>query len=114
MAARAPSRRRWITLVRELNDAIASLSELPHRCQLAPENASVTFELRQLLYGRKPYIYRVLFTIESDVVYVLRIRRGRRRFDEPDSSLYRESAWKYVAQFGISGARICWARRRPI
>ena len=35
--------------------------------------------MRQLLYGRKPHVYRILFTIEGDVVYVLRIRHGRRR-----------------------------------
>ena len=40
--------------------------------------------MRQLLYGRKPHVYRILFTIEGDAVYVLRIRHGRRRrLDEP-------------------------------
>jgi plasmid stabilization system protein ParE len=63
-----------------LKEAIASLAELPGRCRLAPENASVPFELRQLLYGHKPHLYRILFTIEGDVVFVLRIRHGRRRY----------------------------------
>jgi hypothetical protein len=37
-----------------------------------------------LLYGHKPHIYRILFTIEDEVVYVLRIFHGRRRhLDEP-------------------------------
>jgi hypothetical protein len=35
---------------------------MPKRCPLAPENASVPFEMRQLLYGRKPHFYRILFT----------------------------------------------------
>jgi hypothetical protein len=35
--------------------------------------------VRQLLYGRKPHVYRVLFTIEGDVVRVLHIRHGRRK-----------------------------------
>jgi len=57
---------------------------MPKRCPLAPENASVPFEMRQLLYGRKPHFYRILFTIEDEVVYVLRIRHGRRHhLDEP-------------------------------
>jgi plasmid stabilization system protein ParE len=43
--------------------AIASLADLPGRCRLAPENASVPFEMRQLLYGHKPHIYRILFTV---------------------------------------------------
>ena len=68
--------RRWFL---RLKQAIASLAELPRRCKLAPEDATVPFEMRQLLYGHPPHIYRVLFTIEGDVVYVLRIRHGRRQ-----------------------------------
>jgi plasmid stabilization system protein ParE len=72
---------RWFLRLRE---AIESLAEMPGRCPLAPENASVSFEMRQLLYGRKPHVYRILFTIEDDMVYALRIRHGRRRrLDEP-------------------------------
>ena len=61
-----------------LEEAIASLANMPGRCSLAPESDSTPFEMRQLLYGHKPHIYRILFTIEGDVVYVLRIRHGRR------------------------------------
>jgi plasmid stabilization system protein ParE len=72
---------RWFWKLRE---AIASLSELPHRCPLAPENAEFPFEVRQLLYGRKPHWYRVLFTIDGDVVVILHIRHGlRKRLSEP-------------------------------
>jgi plasmid stabilization system protein ParE len=67
---------RWF---RGLNEAIESLSTFPKRCGLAPENASVQFEMRQLLYGGRPHLYRILFTIDGDVVYVLRIRHGRRQ-----------------------------------
>ncbi|MEO7142411.1 MAG: type II toxin-antitoxin system RelE/ParE family toxin [Bryobacteraceae bacterium] len=67
---------RWFL---KLKEAIASLADLPGRCTLAPENASISFEMRQLLYGRKPHVYRILFTIGGDVFYVLRIRHGRRR-----------------------------------
>jgi plasmid stabilization system protein ParE len=66
---------RWF---RGLKDALDSLSELPHRCSLAPENAEFPFEVRQLLYGRKPHQYRVLFIIEADTVIILHIRHGRR------------------------------------
>jgi plasmid stabilization system protein ParE len=61
-----------------LHDAIASLAELPARCPLAPENTVFPFEVRHLLYGRKPHVYRILFTIEGKTVYVLHIRHGRR------------------------------------
>jgi plasmid stabilization system protein ParE len=64
---------------RKLREAIASLSEIPHRCPLAPENAEFPFEVRQLLYGSKPHRYRVLFTIDGDIVVVLHIRHGRRQ-----------------------------------
>jgi plasmid stabilization system protein ParE len=67
---------RWF---HRLGEAIDSLSTFPKRCPVAPENAKTPFELRQLVYGRKPHFYRILFTIEGDVVYVLRIRHGRRR-----------------------------------
>lgn len=40
---------RWFERLRE---ALASLADLPGLCPLAPENTSVPFEMRQLLYGR--------------------------------------------------------------
>jgi plasmid stabilization system protein ParE len=68
--------KRWFLA---LQDAIASLAEFPTRCPLAPEDTAFPFEVRHLLYGRKPHVYRILFTIESQTVYVLHIRHGRRR-----------------------------------
>ena len=62
-----------------LQDAIASLAEFPERCPLAPESAVFPFEVRHLLYGHKPHVYRILFTIEDQTVYVLHIRHGRRQ-----------------------------------
>lgn len=40
---------------------------------------SQRLKVRQLLYGRRPQVYRILFAIEGDVVQVLHIRHGRRR-----------------------------------
>jgi plasmid stabilization system protein ParE len=48
-----------------LEDAIASLSAMPKRCPLASENSRFSFEVRQLLYGRKPHVYRILFTSKA-------------------------------------------------
>jgi plasmid stabilization system protein ParE len=62
-----------------LEKAIAALRTFPGRCPLAPENNALPFEVRQLLYGRKPHVYRVLFTVEGETVYVLHIRHGRRK-----------------------------------
>lgn len=66
---------RWFAA---LEEAIASLSEFPQRCAIAPENSVFPFEVRQLLYGKAPHIYRILFTAEGRTVYVLHIRHGRR------------------------------------
>jgi plasmid stabilization system protein ParE len=62
-----------------LDEAFASLSEFPERCSIAPESSYFPFEVRQLVYGRKPNIYRILFTITGERVVVLHIRHGKRR-----------------------------------
>lgn len=67
---------RWFLV---LDDAIASLAKFPERCPLAPEAARFPFEVRQLLYGRKPHTYRILFTIDGNTVKILHIRHGRRK-----------------------------------
>lgn len=79
MAFIAARRRNRHSLVSRVDEAIASLATFPKRCPLAPETVSFPFEVRQLLYGRKPHVYRILFTIEGDTVNVLHIRHGRRR-----------------------------------
>ncbi len=67
---------RWFLALQE---AIASLAEFPGRCPLAPESAVFPFEVRHLLYGHIPHVYRILFTIEDKTVYVLHFRHGRRQ-----------------------------------
>lgn len=67
---------RWFVALR---GAIASLANLTSRCPLAPERRDSPVEVRQLLYGRRPHVYRILFAIEGDVVQVLHIRHARRR-----------------------------------
>ena len=67
---------RWFTA---LTDAIESLAEFPERCALAPESALFPDEVRHLLCGRIPHVYRILFTITGHTVYVLHVRHGRRQ-----------------------------------
>jgi plasmid stabilization system protein ParE len=67
---------RWFLAMEQ---AIESLATFPERCPLAPENTRFPFEVRQLLYGRKPHVYRILFTIKGDTVHILHIRHGRRK-----------------------------------
>ena len=60
--------------------AIETLSSFPRRCPLAPENDDFEGEFRQLLYGE----FRILFTIKEEVVHVLHVRHGARRYMAPD------------------------------
>jgi plasmid stabilization system protein ParE len=64
----------------KLLNTIQSLSELPLRCELAAESDYFQREIRQLLYGKRRGVYRILFTIEQDVIYILHIRHAARRF----------------------------------
>jgi plasmid stabilization system protein ParE len=61
--------------------AFRSLESTPLRCPLAPENTFFEEEIRQLLYGK----YRILFTIESGTVFVLRVRHGTREYLNPEN-----------------------------
>jgi plasmid stabilization system protein ParE len=67
---------RWLAALRESIDTLAAL---PTRCPLAPESREFPLEIRQLLYGRRPHVYRILFVVDGDVVHVLHVRHGRRR-----------------------------------
>lgn len=56
------------------------LSHDPRRCQVAPENRrSKERTIQQYLFGKRPNIYRVIFTVEDETVWILRIRRAQRR-----------------------------------
>lgn len=67
---------RWLD---ELQDSIASLSENPARCPLAPESVSGARAIRQLLFQS----HRVLFVTEGEDVVILHIRHGSRREATP-------------------------------
>jgi plasmid stabilization system protein ParE len=67
---------KWYWQVRE---AIETLAESPLRCLLAPENELFPEEIRHLFYGRKRYVYRILFTVKGSHVHVLHVRHGSRK-----------------------------------
>lgn len=73
-AADSERARKWYFGLRA---AIYGLCEMPRRCSRTPENKN----LRHLLYGRKPYVYRVIFRIriKTGVLEILHIRHGARR-----------------------------------
>lgn len=59
-----------------LLQAIDNLHYLPERCPIAPESEEVGQEIRQLLYGK----FRILFSIESQTVFVLHVRHGAQQY----------------------------------
>jgi toxin ParE1/3/4 len=54
-----------------------SLAEYPERGKVTPEEA----DLRELLYGKSPNVYRVIYAIDQSnlVTTVLHIRHGARQ-----------------------------------
>jgi plasmid stabilization system protein ParE len=66
-----------------LTEALRSLEDQPERCGLAPEAEELGIELRQLLFGKRRGVYRVLFTIDADTVNVLHIRHAAQRPLQP-------------------------------
>ena len=59
--------------------ALQRLDTNPQRCPRAREQHLVDIELREILFGKTPNVYRVIFMIDRDTVRVLRIRRAQRR-----------------------------------
>jgi len=79
---RRAARHAPVTAARCFNRFIRELDSLelnPSRCGYALENYKVSMEVRQLLFGRRPHVYRAVFTITGDKVRILRIRHGARQ-----------------------------------
>lgn len=71
---------RWLT---GLFQAMLSLDEMPTRCPLIPEAEEIGRDIRQLPYGKRSGIQRIIFDIqeqseEGPRVRILRIRHGSR------------------------------------
>ena len=62
--------------------AIDTLADHPQRCPEAPE-AEWHEGLRQLLYGKRRQVHRILFEIRGQTVVVLRVRHGAQDFLGP-------------------------------
>ena len=54
-------------------EAIEKLDSLAERCPIAPEDVDIQRGIRHLILGH----YRVLYTINNDVIEVLHVRHGR-------------------------------------
>ncbi len=70
------SPRAAVNWLRAIHSAIDTLEQMPRRCPHARENEHTDDELRQLLFRKN---WRVLFTIEEDIVHVVRVRHARQR-----------------------------------
>ncbi|MCA9078636.1 MAG: type II toxin-antitoxin system RelE/ParE family toxin [Planctomycetaceae bacterium] len=66
---------RWY---QQLLAKIGTLEQRPERCGLALEAEDLGLELRELLFGRRRGMYRILFVIEGRRVEILRIRHSAR------------------------------------
>lgn len=64
-----------------LEHAVLALATHPARGPVAPESRKLKKELRCLLYGKKPHVYRVIYQVDEmrQVVCVLHIRHGARK-----------------------------------
>ncbi len=63
-----------------LETKLEMLSRMPTIFGTAPENRDSSREIRQLIYGN----YRILYTLEPDVVFILSVRHGARQFMNRD------------------------------
>jgi plasmid stabilization system protein ParE len=85
-----------------LDKAIASLAESPGRFPASQDDSdALGREVRVLLHGRRRGVFRILYAIEGDTVWVLRIRPRRPR---PDRALIKPGSRKHVPR--VTGPRI--------
>ncbi len=73
-AASSDAASRWYFTLKE---AMRSLRDNPNRCPVTPENVN----LRHLLYGNKPHVYRVIYRVVENrkEVDILSVRHGAQR-----------------------------------
>jgi plasmid stabilization system protein ParE len=64
---------RWLD---RFHAALESLGDMPLRYPLAPESKDSPKPLHQMLFGKRPNVFRVFFTVEDDEVRVLHVRRA--------------------------------------
>ena len=65
--------KRW---VRSLRRKIETLRRQPERCPLARESDAFEDPVRQILYGKRSGVYRVMFHIVGDTVQVIHVRHS--------------------------------------
>lgn len=66
---------RWLS---RLMTKLDTLETRPERFTVAAESEDIGIEIRELLFGKRQGIYRILFRIDKRNVYILRVWRGAR------------------------------------
>ena len=61
-AAESEAASRWYN---GMEGAVYVLATYPDRCPMAPEARKPRRELRHLLYGKKPHVYRVIYEVDD-------------------------------------------------
>ena len=77
------SRRAAVRWLDELLKQIEELEQHADRYALAAEAHRLETELREVLFGKKPHVHRILYIIEDKVVQVLHIRHAARDWLKP-------------------------------
>ena len=67
---------RWYA---KLIGTLQSLDTFPERGQIVRDLSRSEHLVRRILFGRKPHVYRIYYSIEGDTVLILHIRHGARR-----------------------------------
>src|SRR5262245_41672151 len=67
----------------QLMEAVRSLEDSPERWGLASESEWYPGELRQFLHGKGRKVYRILFEVRGNTVYILRVRHSAQDLLEP-------------------------------
>lgn len=62
-----------------ISQAVTSLSKFPERCPISSESEAFDVVVRQLIYGKTPKTYRILFSIQNEKVYILRVRSTKQK-----------------------------------
>lgn len=60
----------------KLMKSVATLESMPQRCAIIGEAADLDREVRELRFGRRRNVYRVIFEIQGSIVIVLRLRNA--------------------------------------
>lgn len=61
-----------------LLECVGKLEEFAEGFPLAPEAAAKNRPIRQILFGKRPHVFRILFEVHEDYVGVIHICHGAR------------------------------------